>query len=204
MTSEPRVNCQRGGKGLVRVGLSDKGVGTSTLSFPLHLSLSLVFCLFLSLLSSAVLPSLSFFSPQSPLARYGSRAHPPFFSPLFAFLISFSSVVGSERARTVARIGRNNGLPRGELNRKRIKFSCHPALAPSSRAVTPRLRQRYFERRIWDVTLIGIPRVHLIIPVTLSFLCCKTMFFFFITMILLVLTNVLLGYNHSYEKIDVS
>lgn len=39
MTSEPRVNCQRGGKGLVRVGLSDKGVGTSTLSLSLFLSL---------------------------------------------------------------------------------------------------------------------------------------------------------------------
>lgn len=144
MTSEPRVNCQRGGKGLVCVGLSDKGVGTPTLSPSLSLSSSLL----PSLLSSIILLS----SPTLFLARYGSRAS-SFFSLFSLFLISFSSGVAS--ARFAVRISRNNGLPRGELNRKRIKSSSRPA--PRRRlAATPRLRERSSGRRIWDETLIGI------------------------------------------------
>lgn len=89
MTSEPRVNCQREGKGLVRVGLSDKGVGTSTLSLSLSLALSVSFIV------RRYSISLSF--SCNLLLRVMARAHPLFF-PLFAFLISFSSVDGFERA----------------------------------------------------------------------------------------------------------
>lgn len=137
MTSEPRVNCQRGGKGLVRVGLSDKGVGTPTLS----LSLSPLFH-----------PRSSFSPLQRLFSRVTARARSLFFSsPLFAFLISFSSDVAS--ARFAARVSRNNGLPHGELNRERIKSSSRAAPRP---VATPRLRERSSERRISDETLIGI------------------------------------------------
>lgn len=133
MTSEPRVNCQRGGKGLVRVGLSDKGVGTSTPSFFLFSFPSLVISLAFSRLFYS--PSLFYPSPyppslsplQPPLARYGSCASSFFFS---SFRIPNFIFIGRRfwaRARFVARISWNNGLPRGELNRKRIKSFCHPA-----------------------------------------------------------------------------
>lgn len=81
MTSEPRVNCQRGGKGLVRVGLSDKGVGTSTLS--LSLFLSLFRYLLLSLPISFILViilSLSLSFSRNLLSRVTARARPLFFS----------------------------------------------------------------------------------------------------------------------------
>lgn len=102
MTSEPRVNCQRGGKGLVRVGLSDKGVGTSTLSLSLFLSLFryLLLSLPISFIPIIIL-SLSPFPATSSRALRLVRVL--FFFPLFAFLISFSSVVGSERARVLSR-----------------------------------------------------------------------------------------------------
>lgn len=128
MTSEPRVNCQRGGKGLVRVGLSDKGVGTSTLS--LSLFLSLFRYLLLSLPISFILViilSLSLSFSRNLLSRVTARARPLFFP---SFRIPNFIFIGRRfraRARFVARISRNNGLPRGELNRKRIKSSCHPA-----------------------------------------------------------------------------
>lgn len=129
MTSEPRVNCQRGGKGLVRVGLSDKGVGTSTLSLSLFLSLFRYLLLSLPYLfyPRYYSISLSLLFLQPPLARYGSCAS-SFFFP--SFRIPNFIFIGRRfraRARFVARISRNNGLPRGELNRKRIKSSCHPA-----------------------------------------------------------------------------
>jgi len=127
MTSEPRVNCQRGGKGLVRVGLSHKGVDISTLLLSLSFSFPFLLSLFLLSLSiSFILVSL-FLSLFPSLARYAARARPLFFP---SFRISNFIFIGRRfRARTrfVARISRNNGLPRGELNRKRIKSSCHPA-----------------------------------------------------------------------------
>jgi len=84
MTSEPRVNCQREGKGLVRVGLSDKGVGTATLSPSLSLSSSLSLARSRSSVSLSVsfivrYPiSLSF--SCNLLLRVMARAHPLFFS----------------------------------------------------------------------------------------------------------------------------
>lgn len=128
MTSEPRVNCQRGGKGLVRVGLSDKGVGTSTLSLSLFLSLFRYLLLSLAYLFYPRYYSISL----SPFPATSSRAlrlvRVLFFFP--SFRIPNFIFIGRRfraRARFVARISRNNGLPRGELNRKRIKSSCHPA-----------------------------------------------------------------------------
>lgn len=129
--------------------------------------------LFPSLLSSLLLYlSLSF--SRNLLSRVTARARPLFFPsfriPNFIFIGRRFRARARARARFVARISRNNGLPRGELNRKRIKSSCHPAPPRRLALVTPRLRQRYFERRIWDETLIGVPRVRLIILVALFFL----------------------------------
>lgn len=90
MTSEPRVNCQRGGKGLVRVGLSDKGVGTSTLSLSLFLSLFRYLLLSLPYLFYPRYYSISLAFSCNLLSRVTARARPLFFPsfriPNFIFI----------------------------------------------------------------------------------------------------------------------
>lgn len=99
-------------------------------SLPLSLSLSLSIILFSS-------PAIS------------SRAYS------FLFFLSFripNFIFIGRRfyARFVIQFSRNNGLPRGESNRKRIKSPAIPRypFSPFSQLVTLRLRERYFERRI--------------------------------------------------------
>lgn len=120
MTSEPRVNCQRGGKGLVRVGLSDKGVGTSTLSpslslsFPLSLSLAFSSHLFYPRYYSI---SLSF--SRNLLSRVTARARPLFF-PSFR-IPNFIFIGRRFRARERARAFCRADQPKQWFASRRIK-----------------------------------------------------------------------------------
>lgn len=126
-------------------------VHTDLLPLPLPLSLTLSPSLSLSF-------SLSFFSPllQSLLAHVFFSF---FFFLLFAFLISFSSVVDSTRVLSYSSVETMVCLEanqiESELNLPTIlRYPSSPFSL--SQLVTLRLRERYFERRIWDETLIEI------------------------------------------------
>lgn len=127
MTSEPRVNCQRGGKGLVRVGLSDKGVGTSALSLSLFSSRSFAISFFLTLALSLSLcfsyPSSLFYLSLSfscnLLSRVTARARPLFF-PSFR-IPNFIFIGRRFRARARARAFCRADQPKQWFASRRIK-----------------------------------------------------------------------------------
>lgn len=116
------------------------------LVYTLSLSLSLFLYLFLPLLflfrSRSSFPSLPFFVP-----------------PFFAFLISFSSVVGSARILSRSTVETMVCLEANQIESElnlptTLRYPSPPPHPPL--LVTLRLRGRYFERRIWDETLIEI------------------------------------------------